>query len=126
MLLTITVLATCVGALLYFWHNVIHYFQTAVIPWVRQRIGSTQADVLAKILCYADNAATMTRRQVKAGWQWIRHNILGAESKYEKLDATHVNVISTVYVSHNNGESVQQQTIQKTTDWSELPASVRQ
>ncbi len=114
------------GTLLYFWHNIIHYFQNTVIPWVREKMGDSHANVLAKIISYADNGATFTRRQVKAGWQWLRHNLLGAESKYEQISPSTCKVTSKVYVTEGNGQTVGVHTVEHEQDWSELPSAVRE
>ncbi|MBR2005034.1 MAG: hypothetical protein IKK39_14655 [Thermoguttaceae bacterium] len=92
------------AGMLYFWNQIVFFFQTRMIPWVRARLGNGSADLLANLVAFADKGATFVRRNVRAGYRWLCNNILGLKSTYSPKNAAEVTKVTEGYIYQGNDQ----------------------
>ena len=125
-LTTLLVGAALVTAVaMYFWPKITWFFRKYIMPWFRNHMGNTAADLLAEIFQYIDNAMCWGRRRVKATWKWLVRVIRGEETTYkDNNDGTYNEQTKTTVQDENSG-NVNVITHTRTVEYEDLPTSVR-
>lgn len=120
-----TIILLIGGALLVeFWPQIVDFFSSKIIPWVRNHVSDKYADVIGRIVSFADGKIVLIRRTLKEAWQKFKSFILGMRSTYKRRGANKVEVKTEMFTPSSNG-NVNNTIITEQVEWDELPESVR-
>jgi hypothetical protein len=122
--ITITIwILTSILAVAY-WPQIVDFFSTKLIPWVRDRISNNLADWIANFIIFADGKIVLVRRAVKQLWAAFKQHVLGSKMEVRKIDATTVACKTTTIIKDENGKFLQS-TTEEVVDWDQLPEAIR-
>ncbi|HUD46589.1 MAG TPA: hypothetical protein VMR33_07150 [Candidatus Baltobacteraceae bacterium] len=123
----ITITIAIIGSILVAscWPYIVDFFSTKIIPWLRERVSTTLADILAEALVFADKGITPVRRTVKNIWKYFQQTLLGMKMEVRKTSATTATAKTTTIVRDENGKLVQS-TITEELSWDQLPREIRE
>ena len=106
------------------WPYIVDFFSTKIIPWLRERVSTKLAEILAEVIVFADKGITSLRRSVKSIWKYFRHTILGMKMEVQKTSTTTATAKTTTVVQDERGKVVQS-TITEDLSWDQLPPEIR-
>ncbi len=106
------------------WPYIVDFFSTKIIPWLRERVSTTLADIIAEALVFADKGINPVRRTVKNIWKYFQQTVLGMKMEVHKTSATTATAKTTTVIQDENGKLVQS-TIAEDLSWDQLPPEIR-
>jgi len=121
--ITIAIVTASILAASY-WPYIVDFFSTKIIPWLRERVSTGLADILAAVLVFADKGITPVRRSVKSLWKYFRQTVLGMKMEVQKTSATTATAKTTTVVRDETGKLVQS-IITEELSWDQLPPEAR-
>jgi hypothetical protein len=121
--LIIKIAGTVIGVLVV-WPWILDFFSTKIIPWVREAISGTIADLLADIVIFADKSIVPIRRTAKQLWGYLKQNILGIRMEVTKTSATTAVGKTTMFIRDADGK-LKQTIVTEELAWDDLPDEMR-
>ncbi len=124
---TIAIILKVIGGttvVLVSWPWILDFFSTKIIPWVREHLSTSLADVLAEICCFIDNKAVGIRRNIKSLWKYLRENLLGCETAYTKI-SSNTAIGKTTTLVRNEDNKLMRTTVTEELNWDDLPEKIR-
>ncbi|MBR4834977.1 MAG: hypothetical protein IKU86_11710 [Thermoguttaceae bacterium] len=112
------------ATVLWFWNNIVFFFQTRAIPWTRARLGERAADLLANLISFVDRGATFIRRKIRGGYRWLCQNILRVKSKYKQENPFEATQETSMIMTDGQG-GYEEIVLTKTIPVDELPDDAR-
>ncbi|HEY6183225.1 MAG TPA: hypothetical protein VIW67_13330 [Terriglobales bacterium] len=106
------------------WPWILNFLSTKLIPWLRESVSETIADLLADVLIFADKGIVLVRRTAKQLWKYLKQNILGINLKVEKTSATTALGKTTTFIRDEHGKVIQT-VATETLGWEDLPDAIR-
>ena len=106
------------------WPEIVDFFSTRLIPWVRTRISNSLADLIADFIVFADQVIVPVRRLVKKLWATFKQHVLGIKMEVKKISASTVAGKTTTIIQDENGKFMQSVT-EEVINWDALPAAIR-
>ena len=106
------------------WPYIAVLFATVVIPGLRKTLGTTVADLTAKLVDWADGKLSLGSSKVLALYRQFKSRVLGVKTVWTVQGATATQDNQT-FVIDENGAKVQVVSSVRTVDYTQLPADIR-